>query len=391
MAHILLGWELGENRGHVRRLEAIAHALRAAGHRLSWGVLRLDLLDGVALPGEIAFQAPLWPGQHLEVALGRAAGEHRSYADTLRTLGLARPGAFAQLVRGWDAILAATRPDAVFADFAPALLAACRGRVPVATAGIGFVLPPTGLPHFPTFDRPGEASVGEADEDLLDVVNAALAATHRAPLPALPALFAADATIVASFRELDPYAAHRAERPAAPFLTDWSPPVDRPGDEVVAYLSERLTGDAALLDALDAIGLPSTVVAPGATPRRVGRHVTVSDAPLPFAAIARRARLVVSNGNTGFVSAAMLAGLPQATLPHDVQKVLVGRAVTTLKVGIDHPHDTVDWTAWSASVRALADDMGARRRAAALATRLIPRMHADPVTRTVASIERLAA
>ena len=36
MAHILIGWEFGANRGHVVRMAATAKALRAAGHEISF-------------------------------------------------------------------------------------------------------------------------------------------------------------------------------------------------------------------------------------------------------------------------------------------------------------------------------------------------------------------
>jgi len=389
---ILLGWELGENRGHILRLRDLSARLRADGHTISWASLRLDLLNGVALPGEQVFQAPVWPGLHLETALGRGARHHVSFADALAMLGLDRPGAFTQLLRGWDAILAATRPDAVFGDFAPALLGACRGRIPVATAGIGFVLPPASLRAFPRFDRIDTLPHDAAHEaPLLEEVNRGLAEIGAAPIDRLPGMFAADAVIVAAFPVLDPYRAHRTERPVPPFLNGWSPPAQTAGQEVIVYLSEKLYAAEPLYTALGRIGLPVTVVAPNAGARRTPPNVTIVDHLLSFEEIARRARIVVSNGNTGFVSAAMLAGLPQALLPHDAQKELVGAAVTTLGSGISHAFDAVDWSAWPGAVRDAAEDGGLRDRATRLAMTLIPRMHTDPVARCAAAITRLAA
>jgi rhamnosyltransferase subunit B len=59
MAHILIGWELGAGRGHALRIAQLAKALRAAGHRLSFAVQRVDALDPEA-GGEV-WQAPVTP------------------------------------------------------------------------------------------------------------------------------------------------------------------------------------------------------------------------------------------------------------------------------------------------------------------------------------------
>ena len=155
----LLGWEIGEQRGHVLRMQDIATRLRSQGFQIVWAVLRVDQLGGIAVAGEPVFQSPVWPALHLESALARPRTRHFSHADLLADLGLRIPGAFYHLLMAWDGILVAARPDAVFADFAPALLSACRGRIPTVTAGIGFTLPPSNTKVFPRFPLPRIAEV----------------------------------------------------------------------------------------------------------------------------------------------------------------------------------------------------------------------------------------
>lgn len=401
MRRILLGWEIGENRGHVIRLGQLAQRLRAKGCTIAWAVSRLDLLEGFAQPGEPVFQAPLWPGLHLDAALNAPLRAARSHADVMGAMGLDRVGAFAHLLRAWDGIVQAARPDAVFADFAPALLCACRARIPAVTAGIGFALPPAHLSRFARFDTIGARLCGLPGNDdpdetgLLAEVNRGLQQLCRPALAALPQMFAADAAIVAAFRELDPYGAHRTEPQAAPFLSSWSPPAASPGNEIIAYWSDRLMGTAAFFEALGRIGEPVTVVAPAANDEQIARHSTgrvrIVTQPLHFARIARRARVVISNGNTGFVSAAMLAGLPQAVLPHDLQKQLVGISVANLGVGDATPLEGIDWAAWTLRIRALHADPAPTARARALSQRLVPRMARDPGEICASELMRLAS
>lgn len=387
---ILLGWEVGEQRGHILRMRDVARRLRAEGARIAWAVLRLDQLDAIAEPDEPAFQAPVWPGLHAEVAFAAGRRRHASHADILGDLGLDRPGAFGRLLAGWDAILAATRPDAVFADYAPGLIAACAGRVPVVAAGIGFTLPPAHLRHFPLYPVASRHSEPDAEDATarearrLDEVDGALRAMGRGRIDRLPALFDADLPVVASFRELDPYAAHRLRRHAPPFLDGWSAPARAPGDEIVVYGSSRTLVDPTALAAFGRLGRPVTIVAPDFGPgadRDIGSlppSVTVTNRPVPFGTIAARARLVVSNGNGGFASAALLAGLPHVVLHTDIQKRLVGSAIEGLGAGLSLDLCDVDWTEFPARVAAIAEDPDAGPHARRAGAPLIARMHADP-------------
>ena len=148
MARILLGWELGANRGHLVRLGNLARRLAAAGHDVAIAAQRLsrafDFPDGATL-----WQAPVWPRLLSNVgALGGAFPN--TMGDILVRVGLDSDDALPSLIQGWDAILAAVRPDVVVADFAPALLCAARGRCPTLTVGIGFYVVPPALPAFPS-------------------------------------------------------------------------------------------------------------------------------------------------------------------------------------------------------------------------------------------------
>lgn len=396
MSLVLLGWELGEHRGHVLRMRDIAAGLRSAGVSVAWAAVRVDQLKDIAQPGELVFQSPLWPSMHIEASRTDRTRRHISHADLLADLGLMQPGAFHGLILAWDAILGAVRPDAVFADYAPALLTACRGRIPTVASGIGFAVPPSHLKTFPRFPLPPTEGF-EPDRDealLLDEVNTALSRLGRSSLSHLPAIFGADTTVIASFEELDPFAPHRLERHAAPSLMNWAPPAREPGNEIIVYWSERALKVDAFFNALTQLELPVRVVAPAIRPEQIASHapsgLRFGTTPLHFSEIARSARLVVSNGNTGFVSAALLAGLPQAVLSIDIQKALVGAAVERIGTGQSVALGTVDWPQWQSQMLALYRDADARVRAQAFAGKLIARMHAEPAPICVAALTRLA-
>jgi hypothetical protein len=116
VTRVLLGWELGEHRGHVLRMHDIAVRLRAEGVTIVWAALRVDQLEGIAEAGEPVFQSPVWPSLHIEALLAGKPRHHVSHADLLADLGLNQPGAFRHLVSAWDAILSAVEPDAGVAD-----------------------------------------------------------------------------------------------------------------------------------------------------------------------------------------------------------------------------------------------------------------------------------
>jgi UDP:flavonoid glycosyltransferase YjiC (YdhE family) len=161
---------------------------------------------------------------------------------------------------------------------------------------------------------------------------------------------------------------------------NWAPPAAKAGDEIIVYWSERLMKLTAIFEQLTATGLPVRVVAPGLRPEHAAKfpRLIFESKPLHFSEIARRARLVISNAPAGFVSAAMLAGLPQAVLPYDVQKELVGQAIESLGVGVSDSLARVDWKAWRQKIEMLYADVGTRGRAVTWASKLAPRMHRPP-------------
>ncbi len=97
------------------------------------------------------------------------------------------------LLQAWDSILAATAPDLVVADYAPAASMIARGRIPLIVAGNGFTAPPGDMKRFPPLHRVTAPRWNE--DDTLRAVNRALRFLDRPALEYLPQIFAGDAQI----------------------------------------------------------------------------------------------------------------------------------------------------------------------------------------------------
>ena len=385
MARFLLGWELGAGRGHLVRLGQIARRLLAEGHEVAMAVQRLtyvDLPDGVEL-----WQAPLWP--RLIVNYGLHGGPNpNTMGDILFRLGLDQSDTLALLVRSWDRILATVRPDAVVADFAPALLRAARGRVPTALVALSFDAVPAHLPAFPSLTGQ-PAAYPEAET--LARANQGLERAGYAPLERLPQLFEADRALAGTFAELDVYGRWRREPPVSPSVAH---PIGEAGagEEVFLYADPVLLRTPALWEGLARSGLPVRVFAAGGTPGQVAdlaRYgVTVETAPLPFAAIAERSRVVMTYGGMGFVSSALAAGVPVVVVHYDLEKALTGQAVTRLQLGGQASAAHIQPDAFANSLRQLYQNDSFQRRARELAPGFRARL--DPTQEDLA-VEWLVA
>ena len=368
MARILLGWELGANRGHLLRLAKIARWLTAQGHQVDAALQNVDGAAVVFPEGTRIWQAPLWPRLMANVA--RLDGPPvATMGDILARLGLDRGEAFEGLIRAWDSLFGAIAPDMVIGDFAPALLRAAWGRIPSIAVGTGFECVPHDLPAFPGLNG---LTAAHDEAAMLDQTNAALLRCGRPTMDNLPALFTADTTLAATFRELDPYAALRKTAPISPTIEGGAPPISEGrGEEIFVYGFAAIMADAPLWDGLAQSGLKVRVHVPRASPmlreKLLRLSFAVEDKPLPFTQIAESARLVVSHGGHGFTSSALLAGIPHIVTPFDLEKRINADRVVSMQLGGQVALTAIRPAPFAESLKRIhADDgFGARARAAA--------------------------
>lgn len=372
MARALIGWELGANRGHAVTIGRIVAALQGAGHEVTLALQQVDIFGTARDMSIPVYQAPLWPAM---IVSGPAVAPTRvaTFTDILCRLGLTRPGALAAMISAWEGIIGAVRPDIVIAEFAPVLQVAARGRVPVVSIGTGFAHPPSHVAAMPRLTT----ETGYDEALLLDTIDAELRSVGREPLPALPAFFATDHSLIATFAEIDPYSADRLGDycpPVAPV-----PPLAGGGDEIFAYALERDTGRSPFWDALAATGCPVRTHVPDASPEFAARlrrsGLVVEPHAIRWDDIARRSRLVVSHGGHGFVCSALIAGIPHVVAHYDMEKLLHGHAIETQGLGRSVALRTTDSAALASVVaEAYADaplHMRAQSAAAGFRARMI--------------------
>ena len=368
MARILLGWELGANRGHIERLMPVALRLLNAGHDVA---VALQQIDSAGIERDLRlslWQAPVWPRLLVNV-IQDYSRKSATMGDILGQLGLDRPGCLAAMISAWDAIFAASRPDVVIGDFAPALLAAANGRIASIAVGDFFTVPPSQIATFPNLT--GNPTAYD-EEELLDLVDADLASVGRAPLPGLPALFAASEAIVGNFAELDPYHDVRIDRYSAPSVK--LPYADGEGGG----------GEEIFVTSFGRVGAHHpTWAGLAGTKRRVRVYIgdptrehlatferfgfIYEPKPLPFPLIAQRSKLALSYGGNGFTSACLIAALPHMIIPYDLEKQLTASAIARLGFGMAQPLSDVSSNGLTRALDQLADNsaVAARLRAAA--------------------------
>ncbi len=366
MAKILLGWELGSNRGHIQHLVDLATSLEARGDTVVYALQQVDALAGSIAKRPVVMQAPLWP-RLLKTVTQPPAPTTATMGDILDRIGLTQAGTLSAMVGGWDAILSMVKPDLVVADFAPALGCAARDRIPTIGIGVPFCHPPASMAKFPNFfgDMP---SLDQ--NEMLAVVNRELKTANSAEINALPKLFEFDRMVVIGFSEIDPYARWRTETLFAPSIdinTDLQLTSLDNRDEIFVYYYQSFGEVAPLWDALEATQLPVRVYVPRLDQDAVlaleKRGFIVERAPVGWGDIAARSRIVLSHGGAGFVSTALAVGLPQVIAYYDVEKMLTARAVGELGLGSHVYTSQINPQLLSSEIRRLYHDHDIAERA----------------------------
>jgi hypothetical protein len=361
---VLLAAEFVRGGATVSRLLPLAVALADRGHDATLA-LPAELATSVASYGFPMVDAPRWtvappPGF---VAV--------SYADLLMHGGYAAPEALRGLMVGWQALLDETKPDLLIADFAPtAMLMARVAGISTAAVGDGFSLPPltAPLPNMRSWVEMAPDAIDSVEGRVLAVINARLGAMQVRELRRLRDLFIGVPSFLCTFPELDHYPV-RADGTwyGEMFAPSRGPAAVWPvgtGERVYVDLDRRHPALAAVVEALDRLGLPTLVQAVGMPARQadaIERGVIQVTTTANRASALSGCDIVICQAQEVAVPA-LLAGKPLLMLPVFVEQMMTLHRVAAQ--GLGHGIEpNADASAVDAAVRRLVDDRACRLRA----------------------------
>ena len=382
-AHVLLANEFGAGRGHLTTLRQLALAL-GPGYALDAALCRRAYDNILTDIGATVFDGPRLI-YHNARRQGPDATPTATWGEFLGDLGFDREVRVAEVVDWWRHVIVSRGIELVLADYAPlALLAARSLGVTTVTTGTGFGLPPWQMAQFPML-KPENATRLHDEKSLLANVNAVATRHCMLPLAGLPEVYRADLTLVRTLPFLDPYAPWRRDIYLPP-VTDISPMLAGPGDEVFVYFSTSEFEDPQVVEALVALPLPRRGYLPG-VPEGVAARLAASGmvlepAPVPVADIVRRSRMVLNAGQHGILSLALFAGLPQVCLPQHQEHLWHATAAKTKGVALVVPSADRTTAAVLDAVRAVQGDDAMFARAQFVAQGLRNDLDGDPDTVT---------
>jgi len=339
VANVLVGWELGTERGHAALLEPVIEALLARGHEVTVAVKDPAALSGRrGLAGAQVCQAPAWPPPVPELA-GPAS---QTLADDLVATGLSDEPHLRARALAWADLIETHGIELVLAECAPTLLLAAGARCPAIAFGSAYSLPPPGRPLPVVLDnqrQPSGASLANeaALQRAFDKVDREIGGDG---LGSVSELFAVPMW-ACNLPELDPYRSLRSVPAPGPLrlpLMDEAALANRRftalGERVFVYV-KPIPALPALMDALAAQCRQLEVFIPNLPPMvdNPWPHVTLHREPVDMPARLPEFSAVVHFGGMNLAAEALLAGVPHLILPQHLEQAATAVAVQRLNLG----------------------------------------------------------
>jgi UDP:flavonoid glycosyltransferase YjiC (YdhE family) len=348
----LLAWELGGNLGHVLPLLEVAKCLSAKGWRCVFALCDLtNAFEHLSTLGYEFFQAPA--SRQLKVYSKPAV----SFAEELLRVGYSSHVELAGLVRGWQFLIAAVKPDLLILDLAPtAALVAKAKNLPTFVIGNGYGIPPaiSPWPAYPLRQRVTDDFLIETEQRLLTTIQQACALCHLPPLKAIKDLFPASSSIICSVPELDHYprvggtyvgvtaVTHlgvSARWPVVRGSADKGPPLAA----VFVYLQSSYPLLAGLMQALADADVQVVAFISGLTEsqrKSFERHnIWLSEKPICVDEVLPACRFAICHGGN-LAQAILLKGVPILVLPMQLEQAMLGMRITALGAGLSCAPDS---------------------------------------------------
>ncbi len=341
MSTILLVWELGAGRGHLGPLRQLAERLLLRGHHVflasrnvvAAGELFANLPVGL-------FAAPFLPGTP-----GYAVSPVRSFVDILNNVGFGSRSDLAALASAWASIYTAVRPDAVVFDHSPTALAASYAfATRRILLGTGFSCPPPGRESEDLRIWLGDRRTASNPSAVLENLNALRDSQQLAPWKSVGVLFAdVDATLLATFPELDHFASRDAGRYFGVFSFPPGAAPRWPSDSrprAFAYLKPHKLVESVVaeLTRLQVATILFTGSDDADTARRYATDwVRVAPEVLDLKLAMAEADFAILNGTHATTAAALLAGRPTVHFPLVLEQWVLAERVAALGAGLVVP------------------------------------------------------
>ena len=320
---IALIWDLGAGNAHAVKLERLAQALQARGHRPLLLARNLRAVHGTAC----ALSLPLLQAPHNDWFPDRHAPA--SHADIWwNEVGLHDAVQTAALFAAWLHLLETLDCSRVIAEGAPLAIAAARKLgLPTAAYGTGFMLPPgPPWPRFRDWEAVDDARLAERETQMSE---------HLAAVGTRPEHLRAEREALLTWPAFD----HFPQRQGG----DYFGPLGASGAQrprwlgrrprVFAYLHGHYPQLAPVLEALGALGADTLLVISGKGCNAMPDGVRRADGMLDLDETLRGCDLVVSHAGNLVISAAA-AGKPLLVLPLQAEQFITARRVCALGIGL---------------------------------------------------------
>jgi len=344
MLGALLAWEQGGGRGHLVSLKTIAEAVR---DRFSFDAALCQLaykdeLAGLCEP----VQGPWLPfSNEYRKSLGNP--RRATWGEFMGDIGFRRPEILRESIGWWQGVMRECDISLVIADCAPCALMAARGLgIPSVSVGTGYLAPPSNMESFPIL-LPRYSTRIHDEAEIVDIINSVVSEFGVPKLERFPEVYASSDQLVFTLEMLDPYTAWRTQ-PLLPPIMGGIPEPASGGDEIFIYFSTTEKSDPRLMEAIGGLGVPVRLFMPGIDDTmaenflRQGVHVERS--PVPVDLIASRSRLMVNAAQHGTLCMGLAAGLPQVSVPQDLEKQYHAEAAAArgVMITVDQEDRSVD-------------------------------------------------
>ena len=367
------------------------------GHEVTMAFRDSSFIESARAEGFETFIAPLLKIQR------EMNPSPLNFSDVLLNLGFRDARGIAGALRAWQSMFEMLAPDVLVAEYAPtALIAALLAGIRRVTVSAGFSVPVLRdpLPDLRPWQPTDPKILRALDDRLLTTIrHAAGASASRLPDRARD-LFNAEAHLLCTFREIDPF----GPRDGVEYV---GPPADsvggadipwmrESGPHVFAYLKPRSPRFDAVIAALASLDAEVIVAAPGLTLERANAMSTAS------------MRVVARGGEPGPRDAERVAvrepcrrrasrlarwrqACPMALLPLQLDQFLIAKRIEQTGAAlVSNPEEPApDFRAWFSIRCSRNRDFARRRIACAKAT--APTTSARAAARAAERIAEVAA